>query len=86
MKKSKAQKDEMIMILKELHLPTIRECYSQEAERARSESLGYEDYLQEVLEREMESRRANRISRFLRESKLPLEKNIDTFERTGSRG
>jgi DNA replication protein DnaC len=66
--------------LKELHLPTVRACYGQEADRARQESLTYEHYLAEVMEREREVRRQNRVQRLLRESKLPLEKNLASFE------
>lgn len=66
--------------LKELHLPTIRACYEEEADRARRETLTYEYYLAEVMAREREVRRHNRIQRQLRESKLPLEKNLDAFE------
>jgi DNA replication protein DnaC len=66
--------------LKELHLPTVRACYGQEADRARQESLPYEHYLAEVMERESEVRRHNRVQRLLSESKLPLEKSLETFE------
>jgi DNA replication protein DnaC len=66
--------------LKELHLPTVRACYEQEADQARRETLTYEYYLAEVMEREREVRRDNRIQRLLRESKLPLEKSLDAFE------
>jgi DNA replication protein DnaC len=71
----------LVEILKELHLPAARACYGEEAERARSESLSYEEYLLEVLERERESRRVNRIARLLRDSKLPLEKSLQSFDR-----
>ncbi|MBK5100267.1 MAG: IS21-like element helper ATPase IstB [Desulfobacteraceae bacterium] len=66
--------------LKELHLPTVRACYEEEADRARRENLTYEYYLAEVMEREREVRRHNRVQRLLRESKLPLEKSLDAFE------
>ena len=66
--------------LKELHLPAVRSCYVEEAGRARREQHTYERFLLELMEREIESRRKNRTERFLRESKLPLEKNLDTFE------
>ena len=66
--------------LKELHLPTVRACYKEEADRARRENLTYEYYLAEVMEREREVRRHNRVQRLLRESKLPLEKSLDAFE------
>ena len=68
--------------LKELHLPTVRECYSSEADSARQESLSYEVYLLTLMEQEREARRNNRISRFLRESQLPLEKSLDSFDRS----
>jgi DNA replication protein DnaC len=66
--------------LTDLHLPTVRACYEQEADRARQESLPYEHYLAEVMEREREVRRHDRIQRLFRESKLPLEKSLEAFE------
>jgi len=68
--------------LKRLRLSTIRSCYKDEAELARKESLSYESYLHELITRECEERRRKRITRYLRESKLPLEKNLDSFERS----
>ena len=67
--------------LKELHLPAVRESYEAQAEVARRESLSYEHYLFEVIESEVETRRQNRIARLTRESKLPLEKSWESFER-----
>ena len=71
----------LIECLKELHLPIVRACYEEEAGRARRENLTYEYYLAEVMEREREVRRDNRVQRLLRESKLPLEKSFDAFEK-----
>ena len=68
-------------LLKDLQLAGIRECYAEEADLARKQSLSYERYLLETLERESETRRANRVARFLRESKLPLEKTLEAFDR-----
>ncbi len=67
--------------LKELHLPTFRECYQSEADLARQESLPHEQYLLELSKRECEERAHKRITRYLRESKLPLEKKIEVFDR-----
>lgn len=67
--------------LKELHLPTFRECYQSEADLARQESLPHEQYLLELSKRECEERAHKRTVRYLRESKLPLEKNIEVFDR-----
>lgn len=73
-------KDSLTQSLKELRLPTVRACYQQEADRARQESLSHEHYLAELVEREREVRRQNRIARRLWESKLPLEKSLETFD------
>jgi DNA replication protein DnaC len=66
--------------LRDLHLPTIRHDYESAAERARQESVTYERYLLDLVERECDSRRSNRIERLLRESRLFLEKSLSTLE------
>ena len=38
--------------LKELHLPAMRACFEQSAQRAEKETLSYEQYLLELAERE----------------------------------
>jgi DNA replication protein DnaC len=68
--------------LTELHLPTVRGCFQQEADNARRDSLSYEKYLQQVMERELEDRRSRRRERLLKESHLPLEKTVQAFDRT----
>jgi DNA replication protein DnaC len=78
--RSNELKTALTKCLKELHLPTVRACYEEEADRARQEALVYEHYLAEVMEREREVRRHNRIQRLLRESKLPLEKSLEAFD------
>lgn len=72
---------ELVEALKALHLPTMRACYASVAEQARQESLSYEAYLFELVQQEWHTRREHRIARFLRESHLPLEKNLATFDR-----
>ena len=67
--------------LKELHLPAIRECYPEQSKVARVESISYEQYLLGLMDVECEARREKRITRFLRDSKLPLEKTLSSFER-----
>jgi len=66
--------------LKELFLSTIRKCYADVAHQAQQESLSYQEYLLELAENECISRRNNRVERNLRESKLPRDKNLDTFD------
>ncbi|OQA94969.1 MAG: transposase [Chloroflexi bacterium ADurb.Bin222] len=66
--------------LKALHLPAARACYAEVAERAAKEGWGYTQFLGEVLARECEVRRQNRVERLLRESRLPLQKSLESFE------
>jgi len=68
--------------LKSLRLPGVRDCYQDVADRARAQRYTYEQYLAEVLDREREERRRHRIERYLRASRLPLEKNLDSFDRS----
>ncbi len=68
--------------LKRLYLSTMKNCFQEEAELARREALSYEMYLHELVMRECEERRRKRIARFLRESRLPLEKNMEAFDRS----
>jgi len=67
--------------LKELRLTNIRERFEEAARQAAQESAGYDSYLLDLVERECEVRRHRRIERVLRESHLPLEKTLDTFDR-----
>jgi len=76
------QNKSLIDCLKQLHLPTVRERFVEEADHARQESLGYEDYLLGLVEQELEERKLKRVARYLRESKLPLEKTLDAFDRS----
>ena len=73
-------KRELLESLKELRLPTIRAEFEEAARRAQNESLSYEQYLAELVGREREERRANRITRLLRQSKIPAEKNLAGFK------
>ena len=79
---TKENANELANHLKELHLSTVRECYEEVAEEARKESMTFEQYLKELIGRECEVRKENRIVRFLRESKLPMEKTLETFDRS----
>jgi len=71
---------QLIELLKELHLPMFREYYEEFARKATTDELGYEDYLYELAVRECEVRRANKIDRLVKASKLPLEKTLATFD------
>ena len=67
--------------LKELRLTRIGQTYEAYATRAVKESLSYERYLYELVEEEYEVRRRSRIERLLKESRLPLEKSFEAFDK-----
>jgi DNA replication protein DnaC len=77
---TKDVKPRLVSGLKELHLPTMREAYATTADQARQESASYEQYLLELVNHECDVRRHKRVERILKESKLPLEKNLLTFD------
>jgi DNA replication protein DnaC len=66
--------------LRELRLPAFREHYEGMAQRATQETLSYEMYLLELAQRECEGRLNNRIETMLRQSRLPLEKSLESFK------
>jgi DNA replication protein DnaC len=66
--------------LRDLRLPTMRASYETLARRAEQETLSYERYLLELTERECQDRSSRRIDRHLQESRLPLEKDLDSFD------
>jgi DNA replication protein DnaC len=72
--------DRLVANLRTLHLPAVRESFEAEAMRALQESMSYEQYLLEVTDREVEMRQQNRTARLLRESRLPLEKTLESFD------
>lgn len=61
-------------------MPGIRRSLDDKVRRASQESLGYEQFLLELMEQECQERRANRITRMLQLSRLPLEKTFDNFQ------
>lgn len=77
---NQTEKNRIHECLKYLKLPTIREIFEEESERARSEVLGYETFLLELLEREKERRSFNRVEKQLKESGLDLDKSLENFE------
>jgi DNA replication protein DnaC len=59
-------------LLKELHLPMFRQYHAEYAVKAVNEGLSYEQYLCDV-------RRANKIVRLVKASRLPMEKTLENF-------
>jgi DNA replication protein DnaC len=66
--------------LRALRLPAFRDGFEEAARKAMQETLSYEQYLLELTYRECDERRARRIERLLRESRLPLEKTLSSFD------
>jgi DNA replication protein DnaC len=66
--------------LTDLRLPTIRRYHEEAARRATAEEWSYGQYLLELVERECEERWNRRIMRRLKDSRLPLEKGLETFD------
>jgi len=66
--------------LRDLRMPAIREGYESAARRAAKDDLGYEAYLLDLVKQESQMREQTRIDRVLRQSKLPLEKNLSSFD------
>jgi len=72
--------DTLNHLLDALSLSAIKSCYAEVAEQAGREGLDYAAFLTELLTREYEERETERITRRLRESRLPLEKSFANLE------
>lgn len=66
--------------LKQLRLSTVQAGYRQTAQKAANEGLSYEQFLLALVADECFARRQRRTERLLRESRLPLEKNLESFD------
>lgn len=66
--------------LKSLHLPAIKATWKETSRKAVKEDLPPASFLLDLLTREVESRRHNRVERLLRQSHLPLEKSQATYD------
>jgi len=73
-------KEQLEIMLKELHLASFRQMYEPIASDAIDKKLSYEQYLFELTESEIFTRRENKVKRLLKESKLPTSKTRDTFD------
>lgn len=70
----------LVGLLKTLHLPGVRESYPDLTESAQRESLPYTNYLLALLEREYQERQQRKVERLLWESRLPMEKTLESFD------
>jgi DNA replication protein DnaC len=75
-----AEKERLERQLRDLHLPTFRTSYEELVQQAQQETYSYERFLLELCERECQQRRTKRINRLVQQSRLPLEKSLETFD------
>ncbi len=66
--------------LKELKLPAIREWYEDMSKEAERENSSYEEYLLALVEKEREERNIRKREKMLKDSRLPMEKSLKTFD------
>lgn len=82
MMRTEAIADRLTSGLKTLHLPAMRAGFAAAADEARREGLSFERFLLGLVDEECDVRWQNRIGRLLSQSKLPLEKTMESFDRS----
>jgi DNA replication protein DnaC len=79
-------KDEMKTHLKDcllkLQLSTFADNFAQQAALAANEGWSYDNYLLNLCQLELDTRRQRKIANLLQASKLPREKTLTTFDRS----
>ena len=73
-------KEDLNNYLKRMQLSTVRRRYEELSQKAQAESMTYEQYLWELINEEYQERRCRRIERLLKESRLPMDKTMGTFD------
>jgi DNA replication protein DnaC len=73
-------KELLLASLKDLRLPAFRASYEELARQAQQESLSYEQYLLELVQRECQERQHKRVERLLQQSRLPLQKSWQALD------
>ena len=67
-------------LLRTLRLPSFVRAFEDVSTQAEQEGWGFERFLRQLVEIEVEDRRQRRVERLLRSSKLTLEKTLTTLE------
>ena len=80
MRKTPKLTGELNKRLQELRLSTITKNYVGASARARRESASYEQYLLELMEDECSERNIKRIERWLKTSRIPRQKSMESFD------
>jgi DNA replication protein DnaC len=68
------------VLLRSLKLPSFVRVWGEVAEQAEREGWGFERYLHQLAEIEVEERRVRRIERLRKRSRLPHDKTLSTLE------
>jgi DNA replication protein DnaC len=76
-------KQKLEMLLKSLHLTTFVKNFEAFAEKAQRSKLGHAEYLLELAQIESDERQNKRVSKLLKQSKLPSGKTLESFNITG---
>lgn len=77
---SKKKKKEITDCVNYLKLPGIKDIFEESIALAEQEGMNYADFLLHLLEHEGELRKNMKIVRLLKDSKLPTNKTLNTFE------
>lgn len=68
------------LLMKDLRLSSMKNYYKDALNRATQNEHSYEEFLLELLHHEHDERFNKRISRLLKESRLPLEKTLELYD------
>ncbi|MBT7692786.1 MAG: ATP-binding protein [Gemmatimonadales bacterium] len=82
MSRAKPSRAGLELLLRSLKLPGFFDHYEEVAKAAEKEGWGFETYLRQLAELEVSERRERRVARLLRQSGLPPEKTLETFDTT----
>ena len=74
--------ESMGLLLRALKLPGFAQHAEQVAQTAEREGWSYGQFLHHLAELEVEERRARRVEKYLKESRLPAEKTLATLDRS----
>ena len=80
MKKRSDLINEIKILLKTISLPGMRDSLDEVLEKTISDDSSVEEILLELLQIESANRESNRIQRFIKQSKIPMDKNMDVFD------
>ena len=77
---------EIAFLTRALKAPTLRECVTRLAERARAESWSHEEFLVACLQREVAARESHGGEGRIRAARLPARKSLEEFDFSYARG